>query len=81
MAWASLLHKCCSRQLPFFDGDPLSQRWSIGYYSPNTAALGPLQGLFGQETGICDYGHLKSEGDASIIRGDFLAPTMNSNCP
>lgn len=64
----------------FFDGDPLSQRWSIGYYSPNTAALGSLQSLIGQESGICDYGHLKSEGDASITRGDFLAPTMNSNC-
>jgi hypothetical protein len=64
----------------FFDGDPLSQRWSIGYYSPKTAALGPLQSLLGQETGICAYGHLKSEGDASITRGDFLAPTMNSNC-
>lgn len=25
-------------------------------------------------------GHLKSEGDASITRGDFLAPTMDSNC-
>ena len=64
----------------FFDGDPLSQKWSIGYYSPLTSSLGPLQGLLGIETGICDYGHLKSEGDASITRGDFLAPTMNSNC-
>lgn len=25
------------------------------------------------------YGHLKSEGDASITRGDFTAPTQNSN--
>jgi hypothetical protein len=64
----------------FFDGDPLSECWSIGYHSDKTASLGPLQGLLGQETGICAYGHLKSEGDASITRGDFLAPTMNSNC-
>lgn len=64
----------------FFDGDPLSQRWSIGYHSDKTALLGPLQSLLGEETGICAYGHLKSEGDASITRGDFLAPDMNSNC-
>ncbi|KAI9749390.1 MAG: hypothetical protein M4579_006892 [Chaenotheca gracillima] len=64
----------------FFDGDPLSQRWSIGYQSDKTALLGPLQSLLGEESGICNYGHLKSEGDASITRGDFLAPTMNSNC-
>lgn len=25
-------------------------------------------------------GHLKTEGDASITRGDWLAPTQNSNC-
>ncbi|MCJ1283377.1 hypothetical protein MMC26_002705 [Xylographa opegraphella] len=64
----------------FFDGDPASQRWSIGYHSDATSSLGPLQGLLGEETGICAYGHLKSEGDASITRGDFLAPEMNSNC-
>jgi len=64
----------------FFDGDPLSQRWSIGYHSDKTAALGPLQSLLGEESGICAYGHLKSEGDASITRGDWLAPEMNSNC-
>lgn len=64
----------------FFDGDPLSQRWSIGYASDKTATLGPLQSLLGDETGICAYGHLKSEGDASITRGDFLAPDNNSNC-
>lgn len=64
----------------FFDGDPLSQRWSIGYHSDKTASLGPLQSLLGEESGICAYGHLKSEGDASITRGDFYAPEMNSNC-
>ncbi|KAL3419121.1 oxidase [Phlyctema vagabunda] len=64
-----------------FDGDPLSGRWSIGGYSPDTATLGLLQdSLLGKESGICNYGHLKSEGDASITRGDFLAPEMNSNC-
>ncbi|ORY75436.1 hypothetical protein BCR37DRAFT_384063 [Protomyces lactucae-debilis] len=64
----------------FFDGDPLSQKWSIGYYSDKVSALGPLSGLLGKPTGICNYGHLKSEGDASITRGDFLAPEDNSNC-
>ena len=42
--------------------------------------MGPLDGLLGNETGICAYGHLKTEGDASITRGDWLAPDMNSNC-
>lgn len=65
----------------FFDGDPLSQKWSIGYASHDVGALGPLgEALLGMPTGICAYGHLKSEGDASITRGDFDAPTMNSNC-
>ena len=64
----------------FFDGDPLSGRWSIGYHSENTESLGPLDGVLGNETGICAYGHLKTEGDASITRGDWLAPEMNSNC-
>ncbi|GAB0134472.1 hypothetical protein EsDP_00002842 [Epichloe bromicola] len=65
----------------FFDGDPLSQKWSIGYASHDVDALGPLgEALLGMPTGICAYGHLKSEGDASITRGDFLAPDMNSNC-
>lgn len=64
-----------------FDGDPLSQKWSIGYASHDVDALGPLgELLLGTPTGICAYGHLKSEGDASITRGDFLAPDMNSNC-
>ena len=53
---------------------------AFGYHSNATSSLGPLQGLVGEETGICVYGHLKSEGDASITRGDFLALEMNSNC-
>ena len=65
----------------FFDGDPLSQKWSIGYASHDVDALGILgETLLGMPSGICAYGHLKSEGDASITRGDFLAPDMNSNC-
>lgn len=64
----------------FFDGDPLSGRWSIGYYSDETSSLGPVGNLLGNETGICAYGHLKTEGDASITRGDWFAPTDNSNC-
>ncbi|KAE8445609.1 hypothetical protein EG329_013243 [Mollisiaceae sp. DMI_Dod_QoI] len=64
----------------FFDGDPLSGRWSIGYHSDKTQSLGVLGDLLGNETGICAYGHLKTEGDASITRGDWLAPDMNSNC-
>ena len=64
----------------FFDGDPLSGRWSIGWYSPKTESLGALGNALGNETGICAYGHLKTEGDASITRGDWLAPTDNSNC-
>lgn len=67
--------------MTFFDGDPLSQKWSIGYASHDVDALGPLgEALLGMPSGICAYGHLKSEGDASITRGDFDAPTMNSNC-
>jgi hypothetical protein len=64
----------------FFDGDPLSGRWSIGYHSDKTQSLGAIGNLLGNETGICGYGHLKTEGDASITRGDWLAPTENSNC-
>ncbi|KZP14625.1 hypothetical protein FIBSPDRAFT_751561 [Athelia psychrophila] len=65
----------------FFDGDPVTQSWSIGGYSPKTAALGGALDFLGQESGICGYGHLKSEGDASITRGDFTSPgNMNSNC-
>lgn len=64
----------------FFDGDPLSGRWSIGYHSDKTQSLGALGDALGNETGICAYGHLKTEGDASITRGDWLAPTQNSNC-
>ncbi|KAG5987184.1 hypothetical protein E4U43_005192 [Claviceps pusilla] len=63
------------------DGDPLSQKWSIGYASHDVAALGlPGEKLLGVPTGLCGNGHLKLEGDASLTRGDFLAPDMNSNC-
>ncbi|WPG98725.1 Cloroperoxidase [Acrodontium crateriforme] len=64
----------------FFDGDPVSGRWSIGYHSDQTQSLGAIGNLLGNETGICGYGHLKTEGDASITRGDWLAPEDNSNC-
>jgi hypothetical protein len=64
----------------FFNGDPISGRWSIGPHSDATNILGPTGLLLGNETGICAYGHLRSEGDASITRGDWLAPEMNSNC-
>lgn len=64
----------------FFDGDPVSGRWSIGPHSEDTQSLGLVGDLLGNETGICAYGHLKTEGDASITRGDWLAPEMNSNC-
>ena len=63
----------------FFDGDPLSGRWSIGYHSDKTQSLGVVGDLLGNETGICAYGHLKTEADSSITRGDWLAPEMNSN--
>ncbi|KAK4701799.1 unspecific peroxygenase, partial [Phenoliferia sp. Uapishka_3] len=65
----------------FFDGDPFTNTWSIGGFSPKTAVAGGLLSALGQESGICGYGHLKSEGDASITRGDFTSPeAMNSNC-
>jgi len=65
----------------FFNGDPISGRWSIGPHSDKTSSLPPTLGnALGNETGICAYGHLRSEGDASITRGDWLAPEMNSNC-
>ncbi|TVY82201.1 Aromatic peroxygenase [Lachnellula suecica] len=64
----------------FFDGDPLSGRWSIGYHSDLTQSVPIVGDILGNETGICAYGHLKTEGDASITRGDWLAPEMNSNC-
>lgn len=64
----------------FFNGDPVSGKWSIGGYSPKVATLGPLQeGLLGKPAGICGLGHLRSEGDASITRGDFSQPTGNNN--
>lgn len=62
----------------FFDGNPITGEWTIGYASK--AVDPPLADLLGHPTGICDYGHLKTEGDSSITRGDFLAPTQNSNC-
>ncbi|CZR64239.1 uncharacterized protein PAC_14137 [Phialocephala subalpina] len=63
----------------FFDGDPLSGRWSIGYHSDKTQSLGIVGDLLGNETGICAYGHLKTEGDASITREEWLEAGMNSN--
>jgi hypothetical protein len=42
--------------------------------------LGTVEDLLGNETRICAYGHLKTGGDASITRGDWLAPDTNSNC-
>ena len=62
----------------FFDGNPITGQWSIGYAS--SAVDLPTGTELGQITGICDYGHLKTEADASITRGDFFAPTQNSNC-
>ncbi|KAF2753540.1 hypothetical protein EJ05DRAFT_533664 [Pseudovirgaria hyperparasitica] len=66
----------------FFDGDPISGRWSIGPHSDKTASLGPLSDVLGNQTGICAYGHLKTEADASITRGDWLDPNpeFNGNC-
>lgn len=64
----------------FFDGDPIAGRWSIGYHSAATSSLGGLGLLLGNETGICAYGHGKTEADGSITRGDWLAPEDNSNC-
>lgn len=66
----------------FFNGDPISGKWSIGGYSPKVATLGALQeGLLGKPAGICGLGHLRSEGDSSITRGDFSQPTgPNNNC-
>ncbi|UZJ54596.1 hypothetical protein CBS101457_003916 [Exobasidium rhododendri] len=66
----------------FFDGDPVSGRWSIGGHDVRVATAGALQeSLLGETSGICALGHLKSEGDASITRGDFSSPEAeNSNC-
>ncbi|KAF8857063.1 hypothetical protein BDZ45DRAFT_715078 [Acephala macrosclerotiorum] len=52
----------------FFDDDPVSGRWSIGYHSDKTQSLGIVGDLSGNETGICAYSHLEPEGDASIAR-------------
>lgn len=61
----------------FFDGNPLTGEWSIGYASSETNLAGD-KSLLGTPTGICDYGHLKTEGDASITRGDckYYHPSM-----
>jgi hypothetical protein len=65
----------------FYDGDPISGRWSIGFASDKTQSLGAIGNLLGEESGICGgLAHGKTEADASITRGDWLAPTMNSNC-
>lgn len=66
----------------FFDGDPISGRWSIGGHDSRAATGGALQeAILGETSGICGLGHLKSEGDASITRGDFSQPTgENNNC-
>lgn len=66
----------------FFNGDPITGKWSIGGYSPKVSTLGPLQeSLLGKPAGICGLGHLRSEGDASITRGDFSQPSgPNNNC-
>jgi len=65
----------------FFDGDPISGQWAIGPPETDLNSLGALGALLGRASGICGQAaHLKTEGDASITRGDFLAPTMNSNC-
>lgn len=68
----------------FFDGDPISGQWAIGPpKDSNLNSLGPLGALLGSASGICGgAAHLKTEGDASITRGDYLDPdtSMNSNC-
>jgi hypothetical protein len=67
----------------FFDGDPISGKWSIGRPPPSGLnSLGPLGDILGKSSGICGgAAHLKTEGDASITRGDYLAVDgMNSNC-
>jgi hypothetical protein len=40
----------------FFDGDPISGRWSIGTHSEKTNSLGALGDVLGNQTGICAYG-------------------------
>ena len=37
----------------FFNGDPISGRWSIGPSSPKAQIGGPLGPLLGNATGIC----------------------------
>lgn len=67
----------------FFDGDPISGKWAIGRPgNSNLNSLGVLGNLLGSASGICGgAAHLKTEGDASITRGDYLGiDGMNSNC-
>lgn len=59
----------------FFDGNPITGEWSIGY-ATDAVAL-PTGSTLGQITGICDYGHLKTEADASITRGDCELHLLN----
>lgn len=49
----------------FFDGNPITGEWSIG---PASSAVNLIDGT--TPSGICEYGHLKTEADASITRGD-----------
>lgn len=67
----------------FFDGDPISGKWAIGRPgNSNLNSLGVLGNLLGSASGICGgAAHLKTEGDASITRGDYLGVDgMDSNC-
>lgn len=52
-----------------FDGNPVTQRFSIGGADPRTNSLGKLGGILGTETGL--VGHSRVEGDASATRCDF----------
>lgn len=43
----------------FFDGDPITGRFSIGGYDSRVSAGGPLQDdLLGKPSGLCGLGHL-----------------------
>ena len=61
----------------FFDGDPISGRWSIGGADSRAATLGPLQeALLGKTSGICGLGHL-SEWRVMVA----VANSMLTTCP
>lgn len=67
----------------FFDGDPISGQWAIGPpENSDLNSLGPLGALLGSASGICGgAAHLKTEGDASITRGDYLTTDgTDNNC-